>query len=43
MSECVILLIDSVFNDGMHDIVLVFTFVAPVKSPIYSPENDDIL
>ena len=41
MSECVVLLIDSIFNDGIHDIVLIFTNVAPEKSPIYLPENDD--
>ena len=41
MSECVVLLIDSVFNDGIHNIVLIFTYVAPESSPIYSPENDD--
>ena len=41
MSECVVLLTDSIFNDGVHDIVLIFTYVAPMKSPIYSPENVD--
>ena len=41
MSECVVLLIDSIFNNGIHDIVLIFTYAAPEKSPIYSPENDD--
>ena len=43
MSECVVLLIDtcSIFNDGIHDMVLIFTYVAPEKSPIYSPENDE--
>ena len=41
MSDCVVLLIDSIFNDGIHYIVLIFTYVAPGKSPIYSPENDD--
>ena len=41
MSECVVLIIDSIFNDGIHDIVLIFTFIAPEKSPIYSPEIDD--
>ena len=41
MSECVILSIDSFFNDGKHAIVLIFTNVAPEKSPIYSPDNDD--
>ena len=41
MSECVVLLIDSIFNDALHDIVLIFTYVAPEKSPIYPPENDD--
>ena len=41
MSDCVVLLIDSIFNDGIHYIVLILTYVAPGKSPIYSPENDD--
>ena len=40
MSECVVLLIDSIFNDGIHAIVLIFTYVVPEKS-INSPENDD--
>ena len=42
MSECVVLLIDSIFSDKIHDIFLIFTYwyVAPKKSPI-SPENDD--
>ena len=29
MSDCVILLIDSIFNNGIYDIVLIFTYVAP--------------
>ena len=43
MSECVVLLIDkcSIYNNGIHDIVLIFTYFAPEKSPIYSLENDD--
>ena len=41
MSECGVLIIDSIFNDRIHDIVLIFTYIAPEKSPIYSPENDD--
>ena len=43
VSECVVFLIDtcSIFNDGIHDIVIIFTYFAPEKSPIYSPENDD--
>ena len=41
MSECVVLLIDSIFNDGIHDSVLIFTKVVPEKSPLYLPENDD--
>ena len=41
MSECVLLLIDSIFNDRKHDIVLMFTYVVPEKSPIDSTENGD--
>ena len=35
MSECVVLLMDtcSIFNDGIHDIVLIFTNFAPEQSP----------
>ena len=33
--------INSISNEGIHDIVLIFTYVAPEKSSIYSPENDD--
>ena len=35
-----LLLIDSIFNDGIHDIILISTYVAPEKSPIFSPEKD---
>ena len=38
---CRSLQIDSIFNDRMHDVVLIHTYVAPKKSPIYSAENDD--
>ena len=31
----------TVLNDGIHGIVLIFTYVAPEKSPFYSTENDD--
>ena len=37
MSECVVLLIDSIINDGIHDIVLIFTNVAPEKISYISP------
>ena len=36
MSECVVLLIDSISNDGIHDIVIIFTFVAPERS-LFTP------
>ena len=38
---CRSLNIYSIFNDLIHDVILVFTFVAPEKSPIYSSKNDD--
>ena len=41
MSECVIFIIDSIYNDGIHDIVLIVTYVAPERSPFYSSKNDD--
>ena len=28
-------------NASINDIVLIFTFIAPERSPIYTPENDD--
>ena len=28
-------------HPSIHDIVLIFTYVAPEKSSIYSPEYDD--
>ena len=45
MSEYVVLLIDSILNDGIHDIVLKSTYIAPEKSlfTMYSPENDDAI
>ena len=41
MSECVVLLLNGVFYEGVHDIVFIFTYVAPERSSIYSHENDD--
>ena len=41
MSECAIFIIDSIYNDGIHDIVPIVTYVAPERSPFYSSENDD--
>ena len=40
MSECVVLLIEAcrIFNDGIHNIVLIFIYFAPEKSPFYSPK-----
>ena len=29
MSECVVVLIDCIFNNRIHDIVLIFTYIAP--------------
>ena len=40
---CSVLLIDRLFNDRIHDIILILTYVAPEKSPIFSPENDEIV
>lgn len=41
MSECVVLFLSSEFFDGINDIVLVFTYIAPERSPIYTNDNDD--
>ena len=41
MSECVVLLLNGVFYEGVHDIVFIFTYVTPTRSPIYSHENDN--
>ena len=38
MSECVVLLIDSIFNDGIRDIDLIFTYIAPGKS-LFTPQK----
>ena len=38
MSECVVLLIDSIFNDEIHDIVLIFTNIAPAKA-LFTPQK----
>ena len=39
MSECVVLLIDSIFNHGIHDTVLIFTYIAPEKSLFTPPPS----
>ena len=41
MSECVILLIDTlrIFNDGIHDIVLIYSL--RLKNFLFTPKNDD--
>ena len=41
MSECVVLLLKGQYFENINDIVLVFTYIAPERSPIYSPENDN--
>ena len=38
---CRSLNIYSIFNDMIHDIILIITYVAPEKSPIYSSKNND--
>ena len=29
------------FYESVNDILLIFTYIAPERSPIYTPENDD--
>lgn len=41
MSECVVLLLSSELYDDINDIVLIFTYVAPERSPIYTNDNND--
>ena len=41
LTECVMLLLNSEFYESINDIVLIFTYLAPERSPIYTPENDD--
>ena len=41
MTECVVLLLNGNFFENTNDIILIFTYVAPERSPIYSSENDD--
>ena len=41
MTECIVLLLNGDFFEVINDIILIFTYVAPERSPIYSPENDD--
>ena len=35
------LFLSSEFYESINDIVLIFTYIAPERSPIYTPENDD--
>ena len=41
LTECVVLFLSSEFYESINDIVLIFTYIAPERSPIYTPENDD--
>ena len=41
MSECVVLLLSSELYDNINDILLILTYVAPARSPIYTTDNDD--
>lgn len=41
MSECVVLLLSSELYDNINDILLILTYVAPERSPIYTTDNDD--
>ena len=41
LTECVVLFLNSEFYESINDIVLIFTCIAPERSPIYTPDNDD--
>lgn len=41
MTECIVLLLSGDFNEEINDIVLIFAYVAPERSPIYLPANDN--
>ena len=41
MSECVVLLLQGKYFENVNDIVLIFTYIAPERSPIYAFENDN--
>ena len=41
LTECVVLFLSSELYESINDIVLIFTYIAPERSPIYTPENDD--
>ena len=41
LTECVVLFLNSEFYESVNDILLIFTYLAPERSPIYTPENDD--
>ena len=41
MKYCVVLLLNGQFFDNVIDIVIIFTYIAPERSPIYSFENDN--
>ena len=45
MNECVVLLLNSKFNESLIDIVLIFIYKHVVldRSPIHSTENDDVI
>ena len=41
--ECVVLILDAVVFDRKEDLILIFTYIAPEKSPIYTEEDNGIV
>ena len=41
MSESVVLFFNGQYFENINDIILIFTYIAPERSPIYTPENDN--
>ena len=41
--ECVVLILDAFVFDRKEDLILIFTYIAPEKSPIYTEEDNGII
>ena len=42
-NECVVLMLDAAVFDRKDDLILIFTYIAPENSPIYTDEDNGII
>ena len=42
-NECVVLMLDAAVFDRKDDLILIFTYIAPENSPIYTDEDNGVI